>query len=408
MPNTRGERGAVLPLTLIIMMVLVGLVTALLAMGVSEPLIAANLVAGTQAFHLAEAGIERAFGKIATDNNGFNDDLTTGTLFNAVALGAGAYTVTAANNSDGGGATSDLDDTIILRSTGTGPNGATRTLEAIVTTRYDFRDAIVTNDDLELTGNGCVQGTLGGVHSNGDLTVSGSVVVDQHATATDKFTLSGNATVKGLHDGDQPKHDIPDLKPGDFAKYATIVLKSDGKATDGNGNSISVPKDWKHSGGKWTCCSGDDGTNGIYYIEGDVHVSSSPNEPENPWRATLITTGSLDISGNPSIAPATDPSTGKPFDIQFLAGTDISMGGSPNECTNCLAGLIYAREQFNMNGNVPIRGAVMALDSGDTSKLVKAGRNKFSGSACVILNGDLRVRGAMGPLRIISWRMLNS
>ncbi|MBI4594042.1 MAG: hypothetical protein HY728_07480, partial [Candidatus Rokubacteria bacterium] len=283
------------------------------------------------------------------------------------------------------------------------------------TTRYDFRDAIVTNDDLELTGNGCVQGTLGGVHSNGDLTVSGSVVVDQHATATGKYDgppgngeKEGGATVKGTAGGDKPKHDIPDLQPGDFAKYATIVLKSDGKATDGNGNSISVPKDWKHSGGKWTCCSGDDGTNGIYYIEGDVHVSSSPNEPENPWRATLITTGSLDISGNPSIAPATDPSTGKPFDIQFLAGTDISMGGSPNECTNCLAGLIYAREQFNMNGNVPIRGAVMALDSGDTSKLVKAGRNKFSGSACVILNGDLRVRGAMGPLRIISWRMLNS
>src|SRR5207244_6121715 len=121
---------------------------------------------------------------------------------------------------------------------------------------------------------------------------------------------------------------------------------------------------------------------------------------------TLITTGSLNISGSPSIAPAIDP-TGRPLDIQFVAGTDILAAGFPSDCTNCLAGLIYAREQIDFRGNVPIRGVIMALGAGDTSNLVQENQNVLSGDACAILNAPPRVRAANGPLRIISWNVLS-
>ncbi|PYM17392.1 MAG: hypothetical protein DMD81_09225 [Candidatus Rokuibacteriota bacterium] len=55
----RDERGIILPLALVILVVVVTLASAMLALGTTEPQIAANLVRGAQALSLAEAGAER-------------------------------------------------------------------------------------------------------------------------------------------------------------------------------------------------------------------------------------------------------------------------------------------------------------------------------------------------------------
>src|SRR5712692_9683330 len=56
----QDTRGVVLPLALFTLMLLGALVAALLSVGAMESQISANLLRGTQAFDLAEAGAERA------------------------------------------------------------------------------------------------------------------------------------------------------------------------------------------------------------------------------------------------------------------------------------------------------------------------------------------------------------
>src|SRR2546428_4202940 len=59
-------RGVVLPLALMILMLLGALAAALLSVGAMESQISANLLRGTQAFDLAEAGAEQAIGQFVT------------------------------------------------------------------------------------------------------------------------------------------------------------------------------------------------------------------------------------------------------------------------------------------------------------------------------------------------------
>ncbi len=64
-----NERGIVLPLTLIVMVVLTSLTLALLSLSAFEPLISRNLADTTQARFAAEAGLEWAFDRVAGTRN---------------------------------------------------------------------------------------------------------------------------------------------------------------------------------------------------------------------------------------------------------------------------------------------------------------------------------------------------
>src|SRR5207302_3937742 len=93
------ERGIILPMTLIILTVLVTLVTAMLALGTTEPQIAANLVRGAQALGLAEAGADRALAAFANPSGTLGQCLVAAQ--NADYTGSGAvYTFPAGCSND--------------------------------------------------------------------------------------------------------------------------------------------------------------------------------------------------------------------------------------------------------------------------------------------------------------------
>jgi hypothetical protein len=117
----RDEQGLALPLALMLLVLVSGLSLAFLSMSGLEVVIAQNHDGSKRAFHIAEAGIEHALSVLPkTDigkllGNG-------GTLFNALALGAGTYSVNVSDNGDG---------TYFVSSTGTYKT-ASRTLRALV------------------------------------------------------------------------------------------------------------------------------------------------------------------------------------------------------------------------------------------------------------------------------------
>jgi len=148
----RGERGVILPTTLIIVAVLMSLAIALLALSGHEPWISKNLESGAQARAVAEAGVEWAITQLAASSNWSNTIAGAGssgiTLASAQSMPGstnafGTYTVTVRNDNqandnlitgvpvDTGGNTNDTNAILIVTSTGTVGN-ATRTIRAVV------------------------------------------------------------------------------------------------------------------------------------------------------------------------------------------------------------------------------------------------------------------------------------
>jgi len=130
---------ALLFLTLLSLLGIAGIITSS-----TDTKIAGNTLSSTKALYIAEAGLTRAEAELINDLNNDQNianssfaatsgaiDITPGstafyTVFNSISFGAGSYTIQFKNY----GTAPNYESAIVLvRSTGTGPNSSTVTLE---------------------------------------------------------------------------------------------------------------------------------------------------------------------------------------------------------------------------------------------------------------------------------------
>lgn len=411
LPFLRNERGVALPLALMAFVVLAALSAALLAIGSSEVQIASNHLHGTQAFYVAEAGLEHAYSvlritpTLVTTNPPDSPTTVPGIAACTPLGGFGCYTVQYRS----AGANTN---TVFVVSTGTSTTGgAQRVLRVSMSTFFVSDDAIRTTGPLTISGNATVQGQCGGIHTNDDLALSGNPSLSGAATASggpdgqNDYTVTGNPSVGPGSGGDQPQQTIPVINPADFLNSAKASLpanqvfqmKANGQVLDGNGTLIiTLPSGDSYNGWRYTYgtpaqwqLSGSTGVNGTYYLEGNVTVSGNPGSP-TPWVTTLIATGDLIVSGNPEIQPSLT-------DTLFIAGLDISISGNPSNGFN---GLIAAHEQFSLSGNLTINGFLIGEDASATSSTVTS--NTVNGNPTITYSCGLNPP-LQGPLQILSW-----
>ncbi len=381
--GTTANMGAALMSALLVMVIMTGLGTAAITLTTFDSEITANDRSATQAFYVAESGVQHAIALLKGAGgvaNGFDDELTAhgGVMLHDVALGNGFYTVTALDNNDDADQTTDSDDRIFVRSVGR-QNGAVSMIQVTVTARAGAGGAlggIITEDDLALPGDANVTGACGNVHSNGDMDVSGNPTIDQDLTAQGVVTIGGSPTVWGSITSGAAAQTIPYFNPADYASYASYQLRSDGKVY--NDSSVMVAdansslwNGWlydadggEHGAGKWDLSS-DNTENGMLYIEGDVAVSS--NDPN--WRTTLVATGSIELSGNFGIINEQNGS--HPQGVQnllFVAGLDLKINGNPDQ--SWAKGVMAAGEQIQVSGNPNLTGALIASDFSHMSTTV--------------------------------------
>ncbi|HSB07948.1 MAG TPA: hypothetical protein VLM38_00440 [Blastocatellia bacterium] len=100
----------------------------------------------------------------------------------------------------------DTNNRVVVYSTGTYGNSSV-TLEGWI--GFVPYPAFVAQRDVIVDGNSKIQGAYGGVHSNEDLTVSGSADIAQTATAVGTGTFSTSGTIGGFHAGGQAPLYIP-------------------------------------------------------------------------------------------------------------------------------------------------------------------------------------------------------
>ena len=274
--------------------------------------------------------------------------------------------------------------------------------------------AIVTNGDLKVSGDPTVTGTSGCAHANGEIDeISGNPEFQMGASASGDFGISGSIeTEDGTFSGGAAddyaddhdyldKLDVPQVRPFDFGPdgidLAQAVQDANGYRLDKNCRVYDSSSPWDcedktdnctggsrvanlRSGGKWHGweCSEDSSANpgakwvlgsddvfdGAFFVEGWVNVSGNPGQDgATDWNTSIVALDSIDISGNPEMAPYTED--GDLANILFVSGNDIGLGG--NLGAGDVEAGIFAHQQIKNNGNFLLHGFLVAEDVGNLS-----------------------------------------
>lgn len=329
---------------------------------------------------------------------------------------------------------------------------------------YDFAPfepggAFVTDGDVEIGGNGMIDGTLGDVHANGDVKViGGSATISGTLTASGNITpnsvlTSGTVVGNKAESGEGfPRIDIPLPVFQDYFDSSEYILCPDGfvwagptysdgpeaKASPGDvpcttgsqlGDASSIAfRGWDYrgsdasAGADWRV-TGNTVFRGSYYIHGgSATITGNPSEDAsiyNGWRVTIyaapepgfdtcatVVGGDIDIGGNPDMEPWNTDG------ILLIAGRDVELRGNPSQGQAQINGFIYAYEQASIKGNPAITGAVVTSDGKNSpadpscdTPASPVSVNEISGSASITYDDEIAV--PLGDnIRITHWNEL--
>lgn len=430
------EAGVALPMALIVLVVLTSLAAAVLAVGTSEISISTNHMRTAQALALAEAGLESAFTTInttqtllASATNSFATLAVTQPGSGSTLSKYGTYTVQykrVANSTN----------TVEVKAIGTvSAGGATRALRAIMTNTFNPVTAVLSDGDLTISGSTTVNGGCGSVHTNKDLSITGTGnLIAQNATASDGYSASGSPTIGGVSGGSRPSRIVPSITPSNFRTQAVTLINGgdtsvylyDFSATGtitqtlyssgttvtttlvsglGNGDTYppSAPYLWKfktspsktwefspttgnngdnNQPGTSTASSPNNPTKAIFYVDGKTEISGDIGTSGSPWNATVISTGDLTVStgSDPFVDAALN-------DMIFVTGGDLNLNGNPTINT----GVIAANGAVDIGGNVGITGSIIAH-----------GETRLHGTVTVTYNCGLN-SGITAGLSEVAW-----
>jgi hypothetical protein len=392
------------------------MVVGLLALGITEPQIAANLLRGTQALALAEAGAERAIAQFVADPSPVNtacdpscpSPVTPVSLFANQALGqSGTYTVTYQPVAFA---------TVRVDSTGQTSVGSVQRVVRIFVTTQSSSEFAALADEVEIEGNGKVKGTLGAVHGNTETELEGNAFVDQTATSAgtecDGCTDPSHVGVTGTSGANKPAETLPNASPLDFLSKADFVL-GDGTTVV---NGITVPRNkilvvatgtlvnedsgsfagWKMSGaGEWELSGNAAPSNGTYYASEEIKVTGNIGTAATPFKATFISgsteeEGKVEIEGNTYVAPFLQ-------DLLVVAGK-VKLKGNAS-LTGAIMGT--ATHHGEPEGEVEIEGNATL-----TGNILSNGEVKIKGNATLTYNVATRTP-LLGSVRVLSWNAVS-
>jgi hypothetical protein len=424
-----GERGSALIAVLLLLMMMTALAGALSLGSQTETFVSRNQNSGARAQAAAEAGLNHAVELAVTyifewNANGFanynqavnallagpdndpGDDADNGSLgtrapgidaaedipigvrlpiagANGVQYEAFVMDDDATAPDEDGNLGTDLNERLIIRAIGYGPDNSKVTLEAIISpTSFG---AIVTESDLEISGNVSIQvndpehpDPDPAVHSNGDLVIDG--------TSTD---INGTLTATGEYDstdedlsgsGSAGRVDVPEVHAEDYEVWADFKLKPDGTMVDMASGAVICNSAVEGDCNEWVFNDATDSWSlskaapkGTYYVEanangtgGDAKISGSPGTKDNPIEVSIVAEGNIDISGSPKLVPDTPELlfvTNK--DLKIVGSLDIVEGEEENIIN--VQGQMLVREQVELGGNVSVLGQVIVNDAADSS-----------------------------------------
>jgi hypothetical protein len=301
---------------------------------------------------------------------------------------------------ENGDALTNVNERMILRVTGFGPNGTTvrvgRILESNVntetsttTTTTITNPALLVAGNLDISGNIDVSGARGNVHANGDMSISGNAwSISGDATAAGTFTAISDNT-GGVQGGGRPSVTVPDVNASNYLELATHILNADGTITTVGATPACVANcGWSFSGGTWSI-AGNTASEGTFFVQGNATIAGNPNgggPPGSrvPLPLSVIATGSIEITGTPILAPHNG------LALQFVTNGDLRIAGNAEFDRTLVEGQSLVREQVLISGNPDLRGQIIVQDfrgCGQTCSSVVS-ENAITGNMSIIYDGS--------------------
>lgn len=349
---------------------------------------------------------------------------TGGGVTNFGAGGQGRYWVAVKNDTAAGETpTTDANGILIITSTGIGRDGATATVEVILQNSVASLPAILINGNAIISGSVKVEGANGILHANGNITINGAPCADAYFSASGSITngnklKGGNCTGTGNNRPNQPVIPLPVLDVRQtFRGKTDYLLDKIGKVYDSLGNLVvdtnTTGKKWVKGNMVWTwdpnsllwIQSGNIIVNGSYYSEGNIAISGNFGTKQFPASASFIAEGFLYNQGKQYLIPYYQ-------NYSLIAGTDMKLSGkfSLEEIADLeVEGFTYAHHQIDFSGTPTLRGSVIAANQADTNspgcgcnlvQLDSSGAMNIRGNPTLISEGN----GSGGGITVRSWR----
>lgn len=405
------ERGSAL-VAVLVMAALSVLVLSSLSRSMIEAEIAGRAVESSEAFYLAEAGLQHAIVTLIESPDGLTDELLgpdgkEGTAddgyllgLDPVPFGDGSYLARVVNNwnpSCTGKEDSDSDDLndglCDVQGSGSGSGSSPNPTDGdgiahlwVLGMAGDSRSALRATIDVAAgdklgTGiytNGVITSGRGAkiraaestIHGNGGLVLESNSEIDGApgtSAAADvapgtkidgkKLDAIDAADYEDAHSNLTPI-DIPAVDPADYRHLADYRFGADGKVYDANDNLVGTDEwnNWKFSKGGWKLNNVKGGYQPMVgYFETDVFVSA-----QDDIVTTILAEGSVQVNGG-QMSPAAD-------DLLIVTGGDAYLGG--NAKATAYSGNVYVREQLRTAGSSGLRGNIVVEDAADDHSLV--------------------------------------
>lgn len=343
-----SDRGSAILPALLIMAIISIIGVYAVSIATTELNIATNVKTEKSALYNAEAGVQYTLARIYRD---LNNGMTIGEVEDRVPYDTplaftdnpGTFEVRAIRTPWSG------DDGHGFTSTGTGPRGASFTVE--VTFRNEevpldaFNVGVFSNRSLRIAGGGATLAFDGSMHSNEEIWQSGAGTGYITGAASSVGTVNvGPEPEDGSHEFadeiETPPFELEDLWA--WADSADITYDSD--------NPPSEPYELDRE----ALGIGDD-THVIVYVDGDVTVDNSAFR-----NATLVANGTITVTEGDNDLPEPDSDI---TDTAFIAYNDIELDG------RAFDGLFWARQNVDWRGlgsNAHLRGTIVAGGKVDT------------------------------------------
>lgn len=455
----RKDTGAALVTAIFAILLATLIGTALHYIAKISMTVAVNERDNTEAFYIAEAGINHAVSLIkkvpkstynavltaganAQPNTG--DELsvppTSGLWTSADSIpsgsatgggvtgfgsgGSGRYWVSVKNDTGTGEtAVADLNGILIVTSTGVGRNGATAIIETVIKGSSPL-PAVLINGKANVGGSVKVSGTNGIFHANDTLLVSGSACAEQYFSTSINVVNPGNVKGSGCSGAGVIRSGQPIIDPpiynirNDFYGKTDYILGAigtkAGKVYTGAGVLVSDTttggNKWVKGGAAWLwdptlktwIQSGATILNASFYSEGNIAITGSFGTSISPARVSFIAEGAIYNGGKQYMAPIYDG-------FSLVAGTDIKLSGKLTAISVEdleLDGITYALHQIDFSGTPTLRGSVIAANQADTVSPggfnlvpLDSGYMKITGNPTIIVDGSIS-----GAVKNLSWR----
>jgi len=285
------------------------------------------------------------------------------------------------DNDDGdGNATNDADGVVKLtvEAWGGGNNPVSRTqqilLEGMVSYRketYTPTTAVVTGGALKMWGASTIEGTLGVIYATGSVDVSGcskTPAVSQgiYTSGTINST-AGQIGGAGANPGVEAP-EVPSVDPSQHFDSAGFDLRVNGQVYSKTGattwvlrgmaNNTTAVAGWKYKiATKTWSNSGEPESGTIYVRDGNIDLDGNVGGADKAWVGTLLVMGTPPDAGNISVA-----GTGNAIMTPHSGGIAVMAYGNVSGAGNLTVnnGLVAAREQIVIGGNLQVVGSLIA------------------------------------------------